>query len=416
MNIPFVHPTPPSLRLLGSGIAEIEASGIYTNYGPMNARFEDALTREMFGGNGACLTVCNATIGLMMAIRRVVARADAARPRPAPGASPRYALMPSFTFAAAAHAAEWAGLVPLFCDIDEQDWAAAAAAEDDLIDRYGSAIAVVVPYAPFGNSIDLARYETLSDRTGIPVVIDAAASLGSLDRHGEAFGARCPFPVVFSMHATKTFSTGEGGVIHSTDQALLDDLRIMGNFGFGASRSATMPGLNSKLSEVAALLALARLHDFETVVRHREELAIQYRQLLPGWGFQQMHGSRCAYQFMPLLLPADLDGRRDELVSRLKARGVGAANYFSPHVAEQPYFRQNSLSGPLPVTERISRQILSLPVWDDMTPETVAMICETLLDVCSEIAPTEQAVSGPPPRAHPSRPYRQDPVKHLEVS
>lgn len=382
-DIPFIRPDPPSLRSLGPELARIEASGIFTNYGPTNSRFERALENDMFGGRGSCLTVCNATIGLMMAIRYVVDRAEAKTGRgPRSIRGRRYALMPSFTFAAAAHAADWVGLTPLFCDIDEGDWAASAASEDSLIQQYGDEIAVIVPYATFGNNIDLKRYERIAAETGIPIVVDAAASLGSLELFGEAFGASFPYPIVFSMHATKTFSTGEGGVIYSTDRTAISDLRTMGNFGFGEPRSATMPGLNSKISEVSALLALTRLKDFDVVVGHRERLAILYRSLLPGWGFQRMNGLRCAYQFMPVLPPAVVTLSRDEIVAALKIRGIGAACYFAPHVAEQPFFRDRSVCGDLTVTERVSRTIIALPLWDGMTGEMVKIICETLLDIC----------------------------------
>lgn len=380
--VPFLRPRPPSLRDLGDELGIIEKSGIFTNYGPVNTRFECALQDDLFADGGGCITVCNATIGLMMAIRAVVERADAGRALQPDRATRRYALMPSFTFAAAAMAADWAGLTPLFCDIDERDWAASEEAEEAMIARHGDNIAVIVPYATFGNCIDLDRYERLSERTGIPVVIDAAASLGSLDVFGRAFGAGCALPVVFSMHATKTFSTGEGGVIHSTDAELIRTLRIMGNFGFGMPRSATIPGLNSKLTEIGALLALARLRDFESVVSHRDGLARRYRALLPDLVFQEIHGTRCAYQFMPVLLPAQFDGRRDEVIAALLARGVGAAAYFAPHVAEQPFFLARGVAGDLSVTERISRRVLSLPLWDEMTDGIVATVCEALRAIC----------------------------------
>ena len=398
--VPFLRPRPPSLRDLGDDLRTIELSGIFTNYGPVNTRFESALQEEVFADGGACLTVCNATIGLMIAIRAVVERADAAKPLLPSRSGRRYALMPSFTFAAAAMAADWAGLTPLFCDIDEGDWAASADAEEAMISRYGEDIAVIVPYATFGNCIDLRRYERLSARTGIPVVVDAAASLGSLDESGRAFASGCALPVVFSMHATKTFSTGEGGVIHCTDLELMRTLRIMGNFGFGVPRSATIPGLNSKLSEVGALLALARLQDFEAVVAHRERLAQRYRALLPELVFQEMRGTRCAYQFMPLLLPAHLEGGRDLVIAELLARGIGAAAYFAPHVAEQPFFLARGVAGDLSVTERISRRVLSLPLWDDMTVEIVSTVCDALLTICRRDQPAAEPVATttlPPP-------------------
>ena len=400
-GIPFIRPSPPRLSALGADLAEIERSGIFTNYGPINARFERDLAERMFDGLGDCLTVCNATIGLMMAMRAVTGR-DAAgswalRPRG------RLALMPSFTFAAAAQAADWVGLVPLFCDVDGDDWSACAEAEERLIARYGDEIAVIVPYATFGNCIDLDRYARLSDRTGIPVVVDAAASLGSLDMAGRGFGAGFPHPVVFSMHATKTFATSEGGVIHCGDRALLETLRLMGNFGFGAPRSATMPGLNAKLGEVAALLALTRLRDFEEVVRHREALAARYRALLPDHRFQRMRGRRCAHQFMPVRPPPELDGDRDAIVAGLAVEGVGAAAYFAPHVAEQPFFRSRSLAGDLSVTAQLSRSMLALPLWDEMTPDTVEAVCAALRRVEGRLRRgadrRRQPDPDPPPRA-----------------
>ncbi len=396
--VPFLRPKPPSLCDLGDELRTIERSGIFTNYGPVNTRFETALQDGMFADGGGCVTVCNATIGLMMAIRAVVERADAGGGLQPERPGRRYALMPSFTFAAAAMAADWAGLTPLFCDVDERDWAASADAEEAMISQHGENIAVIVPYATFGTCIDLGRYERLSARTGIPVVIDGAASLGSLDVSGRAFGAGCALPVVFSMHVTKTFSTAEGGVIHSTDPELIRTLRIMGNFGFGIPRSATMPGLNSKLSEIGALLALARLHQFEAVVTHRECLARRYREALPGLGFQEMRGMRCAYQFMPVLLPERFDGSRDLVIAGLMARGIGAAAYFAPHVAEQPFFLARGVAGDLSVTARISRRVLSLPLWDEMTEEVVGTVCDALLAICGmDRAAAPLAADLPPP-------------------
>ena len=186
-KIPFLRPNPPKLSKLTAELADIEASGIFSNYGPVNARFEQAMQDTIFDGAGACLTVCNATIGLMLAIRHAVAaRWGDSYPR-----DRRFALMPSFTFAATAHAALWCGLTPLFCDIDAETWMLSAAAEDELLRRHRSEIAVVVPYATFGNNLDLERYQRLAAHEGIPVVIDAAASLGTLNERGEAFGAGC---------------------------------------------------------------------------------------------------------------------------------------------------------------------------------------------------------------------------------
>src|SRR5262249_13214767 len=148
-------------------------------------------------------------------------------------------------------------------------WMADPTAEDELFERYAGEIACVIPYACFGNELDLERYAGLADRHGVGVVIDAAASLGSCDASGAGSGTGFAWPVVVSMHATKTFATSEGGLIYAADVERIERLGAMGNFGFGQPRVATMPGLNSKLSEVGALLGIHKLDELEPIVEHR---------------------------------------------------------------------------------------------------------------------------------------------------
>jgi dTDP-4-amino-4,6-dideoxygalactose transaminase len=357
-------------------LRSIEDSGVFTNYGPVNRKFERSLTERVFDNLGDCLTVNCATTGLMMAIR------DAA----GESTQRRYALMPSFTFAAAAHAAIWAGLTPLLCDIDPGTWAPCPRSEERLLDAYAGKIACVIPYAPFGSCIDLDRYAALAREHRVGIVIDAAASLGTLDEHGRGFGAGFPYPVVYSMHATKVFATTEAGVIHCADTERLGRLRAMGNFGFVQPRIATTIGLNSKLTEVAALMALARLDDLERVADYRAGLARLYKSNLPSFTFQETVGQRIAYMFMPVLLPPQWAKKRGALVAALAERGIGAAHYFSPHLAEHPFFATTSEAGDLAVTQDIAARSLSLPMSDTMTEEDVEQVCTTLTDVMELIA------------------------------
>ncbi len=355
---------------------EIERSGVFSNYGPMNARLEEGLVAEIFGAEGACVTVGNATLGLMLAVKQAVGW----RPRG------RYALMPSFTFAATAHAALWCGLTPLLCDIDGDTWLPDAKAEEALLDRYGDEIALILPNATFGNCLDLARYDRLATVYDIPVVVDAAASLGSLDADGRAFGAGCRHPLVYSMHATKSFATAEAGLVYSADHPRIAAIRVMGNFGFGQPRSATMPGLNSKLDEVSALLGLAKLQAFEQIATHRHAMYELYRELLPGFAFQRMTGRRTAHQFVSVLLPTALAGRVPAVVAALGREGIGAGRYFVPHIAEQPFFRKTCVGSELPITNDISRRIIALPMSDFVTPADIELVCKVFARTCGEPA------------------------------
>ena len=373
MRYPLIRPNPPKLSALHDALTALEESGIYSNNGPILRRFEAQTRDTLFGGRGDCLGVANATLGLMLAIRHEAhlrSKDDG------------IALMPSFTFAATAQAASWAGLRPMFCDIDEESWCPSPESEERLLRQNRGRVAVIVPYATFGNALDLDRYMWLGRRHEVGVVIDAAASLGARDERGLGFGADAPFAVVYSMHATKTFATAEGGLIYSADTALVQTLRDMANFGFGEPRTATLPGLNAKLGEISALLALEKLREIDAVVAHRMVLADRYRELLTDFQLQRPLGQSQSPQFMPLLLPERLAPQRAEIVARLGKAGVGAATYFSPHLAEQPWFRDNCSFGVLPVTQNIASRVLSLPIVDQMEVADVDAICAILRETC----------------------------------
>ena len=168
---PLIAPRPPRLSEHVPALERVEQSGIFSNNGPEVRGFEADVTARLFGGTGASLAVANATLGLMVAIRQ------AAAPRLAPGA---LALMPALTFAATAQAAQWAGLTPLIADIDPETWSIDPEAEERLLREHGDRIAVLVPYATFGNAIDLDRYARLQRQFGVGVVIAHANDAGKL--------------------------------------------------------------------------------------------------------------------------------------------------------------------------------------------------------------------------------------------
>ena len=371
MNIPLIRPAPPRLSLAIPELQSLERSGIFSNFGPVNTHLEREMLLRFFNDEGACLTVCNATLGLMLAIREAVGEAPRGK----------YALMPSFTFAAAAHAALWCGLTPLLCDINRTNWAADSAAEFDMLRRYAGRIAVIVPYATFGYPINLDRYERITKQFGVPVVVDAAASLGTSGANGLGFGSGFSGSVVFSMHATKSFATGEGGLIYSADADRIARLHAMSNFGFGEPRTATMPGLNAKLSEVSALLGCLRLEDYDRIMAHRGELHDHYRDALPELDFQLKAPGAQAHQIVPALLPSGLKEYRDTIRAELARRGIATGIYFSPHLLEQQYFQRVCLAGPMPVCDDVAARVISLPLFDDMTHEDVNKVVECLRSV-----------------------------------
>ena len=390
--LPLIAPNPPRLSEHLDALRRVEASGVFSNDGPEVRAFEAEVTAAVFGGSGESLAVANATLGLMIAIREA---AGLDRPPPPPGT---LALMPALTFAATAQAAIWAGFTPLVCDIDPLDWGASAAAEERLLRQYGERVGVVVPYATFGNAIDLGRYAEWQRRYGVAVVIDAASSLGTIDADGHGFGAAMPFATVCSMHATKTFAVAEGGLVYCGDPERISRLRAMINFGFASGRSASVPGLNAKLPEILAVMARAKLTELDALCAHRATLEAAYRQALGGFGLQHVTGRRRASQFMPVLLPDHLAPRREEIATAMAEEGIGTGRYFSPHLGEQPLFRATAMIQPTPVADRVADAMMSLPITDGMTVADAERAAGALHRACrrADRLPARTAATTPP--------------------
>jgi len=391
IRFPLIQPQPPRLSTLGDGLRAIEERQIYSNGGPAVRLFERDVTDQLFAGRGASLAVSNATAGLMLALRHGVG------PRANRGF---FALVPALTFAATAQAAVWAGLVPLIHDIDPDTWVSDPAIEEALLRRHAGRIAALVPYATFGRSIDLERYAWLARRHDVTVVVDAAASLGSIAGDGANFGAGAAMAVVYSMHATKTFATGEGGLVHSGDEALIEALRRMANFGFGEARSAQAPGLNAKLSEVGGLLASAKLQDIAAIAAHRADLGACYRAELAEFAQQAADPGRQCFQFWSMLLPPHLASSRATIMAKLGELGIGSGHYFSPHLGQQPYFRTEALIKPTPVADDVASRILSLPILDTMTQDDVRLIARHVRMVTAALSVRPYAMPATQQRTH----------------
>ena len=190
-NIPLMRPQLPEVSAILPYLEEIDQNRWYSNFGPLERRFERKLADHFELGDRQVVCVSNCTQGLDISLR------NAAR------FPVGYCLMPSFTFVATPHAAISAGLEPYFLDVELDTWALSPVSVRDKLSAIEGPIAAVMPVAPFGASIDVSAWDAFAKETGIPVVIDAAAGFDS--------AAGSANPLVLSLHATKVMGIGEGG-------------------------------------------------------------------------------------------------------------------------------------------------------------------------------------------------------------
>ena len=366
-KIPFLRPNLVKQESLIPYLSEIESSRIYSNFGPLNTRFEKRVLNEYFEHQGAVTTVSNATLGLVLAI------SQSKRPKG------KYALMPSFTFAATPLAAIWCGLEPFFIDIRPDNWCMDEKLLNETLKILGDEVSVVIPYATFGTNMNLNIYNQIHE-SGVPVVIDAAASFGVTDSQNH-FGKGFPGCVVYSFHATKSFGVGEGGLVYSANTDLISNIRQAENFGFSSRRETDLLGINGKLSEYTAAIALSTLDVFEQKIKTRQQIHTWYLEQLnqkdlldKGWTIQKADGE-IPYQFMPICCPKDQ--KNSDIIHLLESQSIEAKTYFSPPCHQHPLFKEYPQT-PLPVTEKISSRIVSLPLWEEMTKQDVGLIVDGL--------------------------------------
>ena len=255
---------PTSSRRLG----ELYGSGTLTK-GPILADYERALAAHL--GVRHALGVSSCTAGLMLVFDRWR------------GAE---IVLPSFTFMATAMAAVWAGLEPIFADIDPDTWCLSPAAAEAAVTP---ATALVAPVHVFGNPADTESFDALGRRRDLAVVYDAAHGFGAR-RDGAPVGGE-GLAQVFSTSPTKLLITGEGGVVATDDDELAERVRIGREYGNPGTYDAVFVGLNARLPEASALLGLKGLELLDREAERRNALAAAYRELLgalPGLGFQRI--------------------------------------------------------------------------------------------------------------------------------
>ena len=337
----------------------------YTNQGPLTQQLEEKL--QQFLGVKHAICVSNATIGLMMV-------------PDAMGLSGKV-ILPSFTFAATAHSLTWAGLKPVFCDIDLNTHQIAIDRIGALIDEDVSAILGVNLW---GGACNPKSLNELADAHGVKLYFDSAHAFGcAVDGVRIGVFGRAE---VFSFHATKILSATEGGCICTNDDDLAARLRnVRSSYGAGKFVNVVKTA-NGRMSEAQAAIALMSLEDFPANQRNNEVLHRLYAAQLnaiPGLHLFKPTGvSFSNYQYLVCRLDEREFGLpRDLLIDILKAENVVARRYFYPGLHRSiPYAQElPQYLNRLPNTDALCESCIQLPVGALVSAQSVERICSILI-------------------------------------
>ncbi|KQM18278.1 DegT/DnrJ/EryC1/StrS family aminotransferase [Novosphingobium sp. Leaf2] len=264
-------PQLPSTDALIPYLRQIDQSRIYSNYGPLVLTLQSRL-QDLFGlPANTVVPTGSGTAALMAGIL-----AHAGRPAP----ERPLALCPAYTFVATAAAVRQCGYEPYLVDVSPDTWTAnpAALLDHPMLARVG----LVVPVCAYGRAIDIAAWEDFQQRTGVPVVVDAAAAIEAV-ADGRMHVSR-HLPLALSFHATKAFGCGEGGCLAWADATLAMRGAQTINFGFLGSRNSQTESLNGKMSEYHAAVALAELDGWTAKRAALAGCAAAYRKAFTAAG------------------------------------------------------------------------------------------------------------------------------------
>lgn len=343
-------------------------------------RINDLLDRRWLSNNGRyvqefeqriadfigvkhCIATCNGTVALEIAIRALGLTGEV--------------IVPSFTFIATAHALQWLGITPIFCDIDPYTHNIDPNHMRQLITLRTTG---VVGVHVWGRPCDTETLTKITQRQGLKLLFDAAHAFGCSHK-GRMIGGFGDAEI-FSFHATKILNTFEGGAIVTNNDELAAKARLMKNFGFAGYDDVVSLGINGKMSEVSAAMGLTGLESFDEFIAVNYHNYKRYQQELKDVSGVRLliydETEKCNYQY--IVLEAD---NRDRLLKALHAENVLARRYFYPGCHRMEPYYSSGLS--LPKTEHLVQRTLCLPTGTAIDSNDINRICQIIRRQNAEI-------------------------------
>ena len=368
MTAPFIPQTDPRASYfahraeIDAAIASVLQSGTYI-LGQEVREFE----REFgaYHAGAQAVGVANGTDALIIALR-------------ACGIGPGDAVVTvSHTAVATVAAIEQAAAIPIVADIKRTSYTIDSdALEKGLgsVDR--ASIKAIIPVHLYGQPADMPAVLSLAWRYGWHVIEDCAQSLGATlqDRRMGTWGNIA----AFSFHPTKNLgAVGDGGAVVTSDVRLAERARMLREYGWQDRYVSEIAGFNSRLDEIQAAILRVKLRHLDTANGRRREIARRYADALSGLGVtvpEVCEGVRHAWHQFVIR-----HRNREQLRERLKAAGVGTLVHYPVPVHLQPAYRGwIQQSGSLRETEIAAREVVSLPMFPEMTDEQVDRVIEAI--------------------------------------
>lgn len=358
------QPFLPPLEEFIPYLEEIWESKWLTNRGKYHQEFERALSDYL--GVKYISLFANGTLALITALQASRITGEV--------------ITTPFSFVATTHALWWNGIKPVFVDIEPEFFNIDPEKIEAVITPQTTAI---LPVHVYGNPCNMERIRRVADVYGLHLIYDACHAFG-VTINGDSilnFGDLS----VLSFHATKVFTTFEGGAIVCHDEKTKKRIDHLKNFGFADETTVVGLGINAKMSEFQTALGLLQLNYIDEAIEKRKKITVLYRSHLKDIkGLKILHdieGVRHNYAYFPILIDLREYGKsRDEVYEELKQHNIYTRRYFYPLISQFPSYRglESARPGLMPVAEKVAEEVLCLPIYPDFDEKKVLFICNLI--------------------------------------
>ena len=284
-----------------------------------------------------------------------------------------------YSFSSTTHAIIQNNLKPVFCDINEDDYTIDASKIESLITDKTVAI---LPVHVYGHVCDVEAIDRIAKKHNLKVIYDAAHVFG-VNYKGKSIAEYGDISM-FSFHATKVFNTIEGGALVYKDGVKRDVLEQLKNFGIIDQEKVLLVGTNAKMNEFCAAMGICNLRHIDEEIAKRSRVYSRYLERLSG--IDGITVSRIQYDvtpnyaYFPVIFDKEVFGKsRDEVMKELEKENILTRKYFYPLISDYECYRDKYDSSLTPVAKKISDNVLTIPMYADLSLENVDRICDIIL-------------------------------------
>ncbi len=355
--IPVTKPFLPPIEEYKSYIDGIFQREWLTNNGPLVNELE--LKLKEFLGLEHLLFLSNGTIAIQIAIKALELSGEI--------------ITTPFSYVATTNSIIWEGCKAVFVDIDKNTLNIDPLKIEAAISEKTSAILATHVY---GNPCEIEAIQKIADKYNLKVIYDAAHCFGSKYKGKSVF--EFGDIATTSFHSTKLFHTIEGGAVFTKDPNLLKKMASLRNFGHDGPENFLMAGINGKNSEFHAAMGLSNLKYVKEIMNHRKWQSETYSHNLKNLNCQFVrvnNDSEFNFAYFPIVLPTE--SLTNEVIKELNKNWVYPRRYFSPSLNILPYLEPSSC----PISEDISKRVICLPLYFNLTKEEIDLIARIILRV-----------------------------------